>query len=86
MVPLDNVVRTRETTAPQVISHFNLFRSAEINGVPAPGMSSGEALQAMEQLSREALPPGFDFAWAGQSLEEVKAGAQVGLHLRAQPA
>ncbi len=77
MVPLDNVVRTSETTAPQVISHFNLFRSAEINGVPAPGLSSGEALRAMEQLSREALPPGFDFAWSGQSLEEVKAGAQV---------
>jgi len=77
MVPLDSVVRTRETTAPQVISHFNLFRSAEINGVPAPGLSSGEALLAMEQLSREALPAGFDFAWAGQSLEEVKAGAQV---------
>jgi HAE1 family hydrophobic/amphiphilic exporter-1 len=77
MVPLDSVVRTRETTAPQVISHFNLFRSAEINGVAAPGSSSGEALRAMEQLSREALPPGFAFAWAGQSLEEVKAGAQV---------
>jgi len=77
MVPLDSVVRTRETTAPQVISHFNLFRSAEINGVPAPGSSSGEALRAMEQLSRESLPSGFDFAWAGQSLEEVKAGAQV---------
>ncbi len=77
MVPLDTVVRVSETTAPQVISHFNLFRSAEINGVPAPGRSSGEALRAMEQLSREALPPGFDFAWAGQSLEEVKAGSQV---------
>jgi HAE1 family hydrophobic/amphiphilic exporter-1 len=77
MVALDSVVRSRETTAPQVISHFNLFRSAEINGVPAPGRSSGQALQAMEQLSREALPPGFDFAWAGQSLEEVRAGTQV---------
>ncbi|HEX6736684.1 MAG TPA: efflux RND transporter permease subunit, partial [Vicinamibacteria bacterium] len=77
MVPLDSVVRTRETTAPQVISHFNLFRSAEINGAPAPGVSSGQALQHMEQLSRESLPPGFDFAWAGQSLEEVKAGSQT---------
>ena len=77
MVPLDSVVHTHETTAPQIISHFNLFRSAEINGVAAPGLSSGEALRAMEKLSREALPPGFDFAWAGQSLEEVKAGAQV---------
>jgi HAE1 family hydrophobic/amphiphilic exporter-1 len=77
MVPLDSVVRTSETTAPQVISHFNLFRSAEINGAPAPGVSSGQALQAMEQISRESLPPGFDFAWAGQSLEEIKAGSQA---------
>jgi HAE1 family hydrophobic/amphiphilic exporter-1 len=77
MVPLDSVVRLRETTAPQVISHFNLFRSAEINGAAAPGVSSGEALEAMEQISRESLPPGFDFAWAGQSLEERKAGSQA---------
>ena len=77
MVPLDSLVRTKETTAPQVISHFNLFRSAEINGAAAPGVSSGQALQAMEQLSRESLPPGFDFAWAGQSLEEVRAGSQA---------
>jgi HAE1 family hydrophobic/amphiphilic exporter-1 len=77
MVPLDSVVRLRETTAPQVINHFNLFRSAEINGAPAPGVSSGQALAEMGRISRETLPPGFDFAWAGQSLEEVKAGAQV---------
>jgi HAE1 family hydrophobic/amphiphilic exporter-1 len=77
MVPLDSVVRTSETTAAQVINHFNLFRSAEINGAAAPGVSSGEALQAMAQISRESLPPGFDFAWAGQSLEEIKAGSQA---------
>jgi HAE1 family hydrophobic/amphiphilic exporter-1 len=77
MVPLDSVVRLRETTAPQVISHFNLFRSAELNGAAAPGVSSGEALATMAQASRDALPPGFDFAWAGQSLEEVKSGSQA---------
>jgi HAE1 family hydrophobic/amphiphilic exporter-1 len=79
MVPLDTVVRLRETTAPQVISHFNLFRSAEITGNAAPGQSSGEALQTMEALARQQLPPGFDFAWAGLSLEEIRAGAQAGL-------
>jgi HAE1 family hydrophobic/amphiphilic exporter-1 len=78
MVPLDTVVRLSETTAPQVISHFNLFRSAEITGSGAPGVSSGEALQEMERLARETLPAGFDFAWAGQSLEEIKAGSQAG--------
>jgi hydrophobic/amphiphilic exporter-1 (mainly G- bacteria), HAE1 family len=77
MVPLDSVVQARETTAPQVINHFNLFRSAEINGSAAHGTSSGQALRAMERISRETLPPGFDFAWAGQSLEERKSGAQA---------
>jgi len=79
MVPLDTVVRLRETTAPQVISHFNLFRSAEITGNPAPGQSSGQAILAMQELAGQALPAGFDFAWAGQSLEELKSGSQAGV-------
>ncbi|MFN7978813.1 MAG: multidrug efflux RND transporter permease subunit [Vicinamibacterales bacterium] len=77
MVSLDSVVRVSETTAPQVISHFNLFRSAEITGAAAPGLSSGEAIQAMQDIARQALPPGFDYAWAGQSLEEIRAGSQA---------
>ncbi|MEZ5293006.1 MAG: multidrug efflux RND transporter permease subunit [Vicinamibacterales bacterium] len=77
MVSLDSVVRVSETTAPQVISHFNLFRSAEITGAAAPGRSSGEAMDAMGTIARSALPPGYDFAWAGQSLEEIKAGSQA---------
>jgi hydrophobic/amphiphilic exporter-1 (mainly G- bacteria), HAE1 family len=76
MVPLSNLVRVQETTAPQVISHFNLFRSAEINGAAAPGYSSGEALNAMQTLAERSLPAGFSYAWAGQSLEEIKAGRQ----------
>ena len=79
MIPLDSVVRLRETTSPQVISHFNLFRSASLTGNPAPGQSSGQAIEAMEELARANLPAGFDFAWAGQSLEEKKAGGQAGL-------
>ena len=77
MVPLDTVVRLRETTAPSVISHFNLQRSAEITGSPMPGVSSGQAIQLMEQIASEALPPGFDHAWAGLSLEEIRAGSQA---------
>ena len=77
MVPLSAVVRLSETTAPAVIGHFNLFRSAEITGAAVPGVSSGQALQVMEGIAREALPQGFDFAWAGLSLEEVKAGSQA---------
>jgi len=77
MVPLQSVVRLSETTAPQVISHFNMARAAEITGSGAPGVSSGEALAAMEELAAQTLPQGFDFAWAGQSLEEIQAGSQA---------
>ena len=76
MVPLANVVRVRETTAPQVISHFNMFRSAQISGSAAPGVSSGQALEAMERLAATALPQGFGYAWSGISLEEIQAGGQ----------
>jgi HAE1 family hydrophobic/amphiphilic exporter-1 len=78
VIPLGALVRTREVTSPQVISHFNLFRSAEISGTGAPGVSSGQAIAEMERVAREVLPQGYDFAWAGQSLEEVKAGRQAG--------
>ena len=76
MVPLASVVRVRETTGPQVINHFNLFRSAQISGSAAPGISSGQALTEMERLAGSSLPPGFGFAWSGISLEEIKAGGQ----------
>jgi HAE1 family hydrophobic/amphiphilic exporter-1 len=76
MVPLGNVVSVRETTAPQVINHFNLFRSAQISGSAAPGVSSGQALAEMERLARSALPQGFGYAWSGISFEEVQAAGQ----------
>ena len=76
MVPLDTVVRLRETTAPTVISHFNLFRSTEITGAAVPGVSSGEAIAAMERAAAEALPAGFGSAWTGLALEEIQSGAQ----------
>ena len=76
MVPLASVVRVRETTAPQVISHFNLFRSATINGSAAPGYSSGQAIEEIEALAARVLPEGFGYAWSGLSLEEIKAGGQ----------
>jgi HAE1 family hydrophobic/amphiphilic exporter-1 len=76
MMPLSNVVSIREGTAPQSIGHYNLFRSVSINGSPAPGYSSGQALKAMEELSARALPQGMTFAWGGLSQEEIEAGAQ----------
>ena len=73
MVPLDNLITTTQTTTPQVISHYNLFRSAEIDGSAAPGYSSGQAIAAMEDLAKK-LPTGFAYSWTGLSLEELQAG------------
>ena len=75
MIPLENLVSIKQTTAPQVISHYNLFRSAEIDGSAAPGFSSGEALDAMAELSQKVLPQGFTFQWTGLSLEELSSGS-----------
>jgi HAE1 family hydrophobic/amphiphilic exporter-1 len=79
MVPLDNLVSIAEATTPQVISHYNLFRSAEIAGTAAPGRSSGEAIQAMEAIAQKALPQGFRYEWTGLSLEELESGGTSAL-------
>jgi HAE1 family hydrophobic/amphiphilic exporter-1 len=76
MTPLSNIVSVREATAPKSINHYNLFRSAEIDGSAAPGYSSGQALTLMQQLSDRTLPQGMSYAWSGLSLEEIKAGSQ----------
>ncbi|HET7208931.1 MAG TPA: multidrug efflux RND transporter permease subunit [Terriglobales bacterium] len=75
MIPLENLVSITQTTTPQVISHYNLFRAAEIDGAAAPGVSSGQAISAMEQLSSKVLPQGFSHEWTGLSLEELASGS-----------
>jgi HAE1 family hydrophobic/amphiphilic exporter-1 len=75
MVPLDNLVSVTQTAAPQVINHYNLFRSSEIDGSAAPGFSSGQAIDAMQQLSAKTLPQGYTYEWSGISLEELASGS-----------
>jgi len=77
MVPLSNVIKISKETAPQVISHYNLFRSVEINGNAKPGLSSGQAITAMENLSKSVLPANMGYEWSGLSLEELSAGNQT---------
>ncbi len=74
MIPLENLAAVTQTTTPQVISHYNLFRSAEIDGSPGPGFSSGQAIAAMDDLSKKVLPQGFTYEWTGLSLEELASG------------
>ena len=74
MVPLSSVVSTRWTTGPDLLSHFNGFPAAKINGSAAPSYSSGDAIAAMEDVARETLPAGYTFAWSGLAFEEKKSG------------
>ena len=74
MIPLSNLVKITPATGAQTINHYNLFRAIEINGGPATGSSSGEAIQAMQQLARQILPNGMGYEWSGISLEELESG------------
>ena len=77
MIQLNNLVTVEQTANPQVISHYDLFRSAEINGNAAPGRSSGEGIAAMEALAKKVLPNGMAFEWSGLSLEEIESGGKA---------
>jgi HAE1 family hydrophobic/amphiphilic exporter-1 len=73
MVPLDNIVRISQTSGPQVIYHFNMFRSAEIDGSAAPGYSSSQGLKAMQELFEQNKLQGMTYSWSGLALEEVES-------------
>ena len=77
LVPLGNIVSLTETSGPQVINHFNLFRSAEIDGASAPGYSSGHGLKAMEELAKQNMLQGMSYSWSGLALEEVEASGKA---------
>jgi HAE1 family hydrophobic/amphiphilic exporter-1 len=77
MVPLDNLVTVAESAGPPVITHYNLFRSVEIDGSPAPGYSSGEGLTAMEDLAKKTIMPGMTFQWTGLTLDEIESSGKA---------
>jgi HAE1 family hydrophobic/amphiphilic exporter-1 len=79
MIPLDSLVTIRSATTPAVISHYDLFRSAEIDGAAAPGRSSGQAIDAMQALAAKVLPQGMTYSWTGLSLEEIEAGGKAAM-------
>lgn len=79
MIRLSNLVTITPTTGPQTINHYNLHRTIEINGAAAPGFSSGQAMQLMEQLAAEVIPANMSFEWSGISLEELESGGKAPL-------
>ena len=79
MTPLASLVTIKRVSGPEYTNRFNLFRSIQINGSPAPGYSSGQAMAAMEQVSNEVLPAGFGYAWSDMSFQEKKAEGGQGM-------
>jgi len=74
MVPLSTLIEIEPDVGPETITHYNLYRSTEIDGDSAPGYSSGQAIKAMEELAEEILPDGMSYEWSGVSYQEIKAG------------
>ncbi len=74
MIPLSSLIRITDFVGPETITRFNIFRSMLIQGNPAPGYSSGQAIAEMERAAAEVLDPGFGFAWQGGALEEKASG------------
>jgi HAE1 family hydrophobic/amphiphilic exporter-1 len=79
MIPLSVLVKTTVTENPSVISHYNIYRSIEINGSPKPGYSSGDAIKALQETAAKVLPAGYNYEFSGLSREEIKAGQSTGI-------
>ena len=73
MTPLASMVNIKRISGPEYTNRFNLFRSIQVNGSPSPGYSSGQAMAAMEQVTKEVLPNSYGYAWSDMSYQEKKA-------------
>ncbi len=75
MVPLGTVISYKPTEAAPLISHFNIFRSAEIDGISKPGHSNTEAIDSLKAVAARVLPQGYTYEFSGLSFEEINAGS-----------
>ena len=75
MVPLGTVISYKPTEASPLISHFNIFRTAEVDGSATEGHSNAEALEALKEVAKKVLPEGYTYEFSGMSYEEIKAGS-----------
>jgi len=77
MSPISQFVELTKTLGPQIITRFNLFTAIHVQGAPAIGYSTGEAIQAIEQVASQTLPIGYGFEYSGMTREEISAGGQT---------
>jgi HAE1 family hydrophobic/amphiphilic exporter-1 len=74
MIPLSSLITSQVIESPTLISHYNVYRSIEINGGAKPGYSSGQAIKALQETAAKYLPVGYGYEFSGMSIEEIKAG------------
>lgn len=79
MIPLSSLITTELIESPSLISHYNIYRSIEINGSSKEGYSSGQALDALKETAAKYLPAGYGYEFSGMSSEELKAGNKTGM-------
>ena len=77
MVPFSTFIRLERVYGPEQLTRYNMYTSAMINGTPAPGYSSGDAIRAVERISKEVLPRGYGYEWSGVTREEIESGSQA---------
>jgi HAE1 family hydrophobic/amphiphilic exporter-1/multidrug efflux pump len=78
MVPMSTVSKINMTTGPDILQRYNMFRTAELNGANGPGISTGQALQIMEELAARELPQGYGYEWTSIAYQEKEAGGTQG--------
>ncbi|MCK6480309.1 MAG: efflux RND transporter permease subunit [Planctomycetes bacterium] len=76
-VPLGTLVTVRDSAGPGIVNHYNLYPSAELNGVPAPGTSSGRIIEAMDRVAADALPTQLGMEWTELTLQEILASKDL---------
>ena len=77
MVPLRTLLTSRTVLGPDMVSRYNIYRSVVVNGSPAAGYSSGQAIEAMVRVAGDTLPSGYTYEWTGQAYQEILAGNQI---------
>jgi HAE1 family hydrophobic/amphiphilic exporter-1 len=76
MVPINTLVKLTRVYGSETASRYNLFNSIEVNAIPKPGYSSGDAIKAIQEVAKEQLPTGFAYEFSGQTREEISSGGQ----------
>lgn len=79
MVPVNSVVALKRVYGPETVTRNNLFNAVTINGLPKPGYSSGDAINAIKEVAASYLPRGYSYEWSGMTREEISSGSETTL-------